>query len=99
MLEKKYGFKHTKLLLNATYEQILNAINDYAKTLGPNANLLIYYAGHGQLDLGKRGYWIPVDAEIERNTRWILNVQIRICCSRCVRAECWSFRTPAIQAP
>ena len=32
VLEKKYGFKHTKLLLNATYEQILNAINDYAKT-------------------------------------------------------------------
>ena len=76
VLEKKYGFKRTKLLLNATYEQILNAINDYAKNLGPSDNLLIYYAGHGQLDLGKRGYWIPVDGEIERNTRWILNVQI-----------------------
>ena len=77
VLEKKYGFKHTKLLLNATFAQILNAINDYAKSLGPNDNLLIYYAGHGQLDLGgKRGYWIPVDGELERNTNWILNVQI-----------------------
>jgi len=77
VLEKKYGFKRTKLLLNATFAQILNAINDYAKSLGPNDNLLIYYAGHGQLDLGgKRGYWIPVDGELERNTNWILNVQI-----------------------
>ena len=76
VLERKYGFKQTRLLLNATYEQTLNAINDYAKTLGPKDNLLIYYAGHGQLELGKRGYWIPVDAERERNTRWILNVQI-----------------------
>ena len=76
VLQRRYGFKSPKLLLNATYEQILNAINDYAKILGPNDNLLIYYAGHGQLDLGKRGYWIPVDAEVERNTRWILNVQI-----------------------
>jgi hypothetical protein len=80
LLQKKYGFRNTKLLINATYEQILNAINDNAKVLGPNDNLLIYYAGHGQIDVGldrgKRGYWIPVDGERERNTRWILNVQI-----------------------
>jgi uncharacterized caspase-like protein len=75
LLRTKYGFK-TQLLLNATFDQTLNALNDLVKTLGPNDNLLIYYAGHGTFDLGKRGYWIPVDAETERNTRWILNVQI-----------------------
>ena len=75
LLQRKYGFK-VQLLLNATFEQTLNALNDLVKTLGPNDNLLIYYAGHGSFDLGKRGYWIPVDAETERNTRWILNVQI-----------------------
>jgi len=75
LLRSKYGFK-AQVLLNATFEQTLNAMNDLVKTLGPNDNLLIYYAGHGQFDLGKRGYWIPVDAETDRNTRWILNVQI-----------------------
>jgi hypothetical protein len=76
VLQKKYAFKRVQLVIDGTYEQILNAINDYAKSLAPTDNLLIYYAGHGQLDLGKRGYWIPTDAETERNTKWILNVQI-----------------------
>ena len=75
LLRRKYGFK-TKLLLNATFEQILNALNDYVKTLADNDNLLIYYAGHGHFDLGKRGYWIPVDGETDRDTRWILDVHI-----------------------
>jgi hypothetical protein len=75
VLQRKYGFK-TKMLTNATFEQTLNALNDLVKTLGESDNLLIYYAGHGTFDLGKRGYWIPVDAEIDRNTRWILNVQV-----------------------
>ena len=75
LLQGKYGFK-VRVLTNATFEQTLNALNDYATTLTPTDNLLIYYAGHGTFDLGKRGYWIPVDAETERNTRWILNVQI-----------------------
>ncbi len=75
LLQSKYGFK-VRVLVNATFEQTLNALNDFARTLGPNDNLLVYYAGHGTFDLGKRGYWIPVDAETERNTRWILNVQI-----------------------
>ena len=75
LLRRKYGFQ-TKVLLNATFEQTLNALNDYVKTLKDNDNLLIYYAGHGHFDLGKRGYWIPVDAEPDRDTRWILDVHI-----------------------
>ena len=75
ILKRKYGFT-TKLLLNATFDQILNALNDYVKTLTENDNLLIYYAGHGNFDVGKRGYWLPVDAEKDRNTRWILDAQI-----------------------
>ena len=76
LLEQKYGFRKPKVLIDGTHDQILNALNDFALTLGPQDNLLVYYAGHGQFDLGKRGYWIPVDAEIERNTRWISNIQI-----------------------
>jgi len=75
VLRRKYGFK-TKVLLNASFEQILNALNDYVKVLADNDNLLIYYAGHGHFDLGKRGYWIPVDGDTDRDTRWILDVHI-----------------------
>jgi uncharacterized caspase-like protein len=36
-------------------------------------NLLIYYAGHGHLEQGiDRGYWIPVDAEVNDNSEWLL---------------------------
>ncbi len=40
-------------------------------------NLLIYYAGHGWLneDTG-RGYWLPVDAKVNRRSRWVSNATI-----------------------
>jgi hypothetical protein len=75
LLRRKYGFK-VRTLLNATFDQTLNAMNDLVKTLKESDNLLIYYAGHGYFDLGRRGYWIPVDAETTRGTRWILDVHI-----------------------
>ena len=74
ILRTKYGFT-TRVMLNATFEQTLNALNDYVKTLTDNDNLLIYYAGHGDYDAG-HSYWIPVDAERDRTTRWIYDAQI-----------------------
>ena len=76
VLKRKYGFADPKLLIDATREQILGALNEYVKTLGPSDNLLIYYAGHGTFKLGKRGYWIPVDGSKEDDTNWIDNVRI-----------------------
>src|SRR5713101_5208749 len=46
MLRDRYGFT-TQILLNATRDQIYNALFGYRTTLPDNANLLIYYAGHG----------------------------------------------------
>ena len=75
-LSTHYGFK-TTLLLNATREQLLGAFNDLRQRLTPNDNLLVYYAGHGQLvPQIDRGYWIPVDAQTNSDTEWILNEQI-----------------------
>lgn len=75
-LRTRYGFK-TTLLLNATRFQILSAFNDLRQKLGENDNLLVYYAGHGQLvSQIDRGYWIPVDAGLQSDTEWILNEQI-----------------------
>ena len=62
LLQTKYGFT-VKLLLNANRQQIINAFDDYADELGPNDNLLIYYAGHGVTDRAGYGYWVPVDGD------------------------------------
>ena len=71
VLTEVYGFK-TKVLLNATRYDILRALNDFRKRLTERDNLLIYYAGHGYLeDKIGRGYWIPVDGEIDSNAKWI----------------------------
>jgi len=73
MLEKKYGFE-VSLLLNADYEKTVNTIYSLTKKLKSQDNLLIYYAGHGELDKAEnRGYWLPVDANEELRSKWISN--------------------------
>src|SRR5687768_12564683 len=71
VLREQYGFE-TKLLLNATRQQIISAINYYRRGLDQSANLLIYYAGHGYNDRdADKGYWLPVDAKLDDNANWI----------------------------
>jgi Caspase domain/Sel1 repeat len=71
LLRTKYGFK-TQLLRNATRADVLMALNDYRTHLSTHDNLLIYYAGHGELDQANlRGYWLPVNAHRDDTTEWI----------------------------
>lgn len=71
VLRDEYGFE-TQLLLNARRDQILTALNEYRRTLDEQANLLIYYAGHGHYDRDvEKAYWIPVDARPDNNVNWI----------------------------
>lgn len=71
LLQTKYGFK-TQILPNATRAQILVALNDYRMHLTAHDNLLIYYAGHGELDQANlRGYWLPANAKRDDTTEWI----------------------------
>lgn len=77
VLTADYGF-NTVLLPNADEKSILNALNDLYEQLTEQDNLLIYYAGHGNLTEsggGKRtrGYWLPIDAQTDRLTHWISN--------------------------
>jgi len=72
VLESRYGFQ-SRLLLNATRLEILSAIDAMRKTLGENDNLLIYYAGHGELAAGGEGYWVPSDGLSGRPESWISN--------------------------
>lgn len=76
ILENKYGF-NTTLLLNADRYSMLSALNKLREELTDEDNLLIYYAGHGELDeVNLRGYWLPVDSEADSSANWISNVAI-----------------------
>ncbi len=71
VLRTRYGFQ-TKLLLNATRQQIISALNVYRRELDPDASLVIYYAGHGVNDKeADKAYWLPVDARLDDNSNWI----------------------------
>jgi len=76
LLRKSFGF-NTKLLLNATREQILKALSYYRTRLKKDDNFLIYYAGHGWLDEDvNEGYWLPVDAQKDNPANWLSNADI-----------------------
>jgi uncharacterized caspase-like protein len=76
ILKEKYGFK-TKILQNANRYQILSELNKLRAKLNEKDNLLIYYAGHGELDkVNMRGHWLPVDADADNTANWISTVAV-----------------------
>lgn len=76
ILQKRYGFE-VSLVLNATRDAILQAMEDMRRKLNENDNLLIYYAGHGIVDPeNNQGYWIPVDGTNSSTARWLSNATI-----------------------
>ena len=73
LLSEVYGFKITKVI-NATREDILNAFDAMRAKLTEDDNFLVYYAGHGHLDIeADEGFWMPVDAEPDRSANWVSN--------------------------
>jgi regulator of replication initiation timing len=76
VLERRYGFTVT-LLVNATRYEVLSVLNQLRESLTEKDNLLVYYAGHGEIDQkNQRGHWLPVDAEPSSTANWISNVQV-----------------------
>jgi uncharacterized caspase-like protein len=49
-----YRFANVRLLVNATRTEMLGALDAFRNSLGPNDNLVVYYAGHGYLDPDRR---------------------------------------------
>jgi multidrug efflux pump subunit AcrA (membrane-fusion protein) len=71
LLKDRYGFTVT-ILLNATRWQILEEMNKMRALVTEKDNLLIYYAGHGQLDrVNSLANWLPVDADPASTANWI----------------------------
>lgn len=76
LLEDRYRFDVT-VLEDATTLDILSAFAELRKRLDPGDNLVIYYAGHGELDTATGlGYWLPVDAAREDRTNWISSREV-----------------------
>ena len=80
VLEDRYGFT-TQLISNGSEKDVLMAINQLFTELTENDNLLIFYAGHGELSTAgiskkERGYWLPVDAQANNISHWINNAVI-----------------------
>lgn len=73
LLKSRYGFQ-TTVLNNASRFDILSAFNDAREKLKPEDSLLVYFAGHGELDQASRqGYWVPVDGQANNNKSWLSN--------------------------
>ena len=71
VLEVDYGF-NVKLLENASRKEILRSLKALRQSVSAKDNVLIYYAGHGHLDIDTDyGYWLPVDSERDDDSNWI----------------------------
>jgi hypothetical protein len=76
VLERRFGFK-VMVLTDATRGDIFAALNRLRGELSARDNLLVFYAGHGEIDpLTQRGYWVPVDGEPRNPARWVSIVDI-----------------------
>ena len=76
----KYTFEseNVKLLKNATYVEIVHALDYYEKVVRPIDNILIFYAGHGFWDEDSEiGYWLPSDANKDSKSAWLRNSMLR----------------------
>ncbi|MCK5793690.1 MAG: caspase family protein, partial [Anaerolineales bacterium] len=76
LLSGQYIFKEedVMLLLNPYRVDILKSFDKLSRTITPNDNLLIFFAGHGYYDPdAKLGYWLPADAESDFTANWIYN--------------------------
>ncbi len=79
LLEERYGFQ-TKLLLDdkATQEAVFKALRELAESTEENDSVLIYYAGHGELDtVYNDGWWIPSDAKFGKPLTYLDNTQMQ----------------------
>jgi len=82
LLVARYGFNDKNVILRtdraASRPQINRDLRYLATAMGPSDNLLIYYAGHGQLDeITGDGYWIPAEGKLKDPTTWVSNAYIK----------------------
>ena len=82
ILVRQYGFSNDRVIHRTDHHAILSQmtadLRDMAGGLGRDDNLLIYFAGHGQLDdLTGEGYWIPVEGKLKDPSTWLSHSTVR----------------------
>jgi len=82
ILIRRYSFKEENVILRtdkeATRDNLISDLRRIASNLTKQDNLLIYFAGHGQLDdLTGDGYWIPVEGNLKKPSTWISHATIK----------------------
>ena len=78
----RYGFNAKNVILRtdsaASRRQITRDLRYLAKSMRKNDNLLVYYAGHGQLDdFTGDGYWVPAEGALKDPDTWVSNALIK----------------------
>ena len=77
ILKNKYKFK-VIYKPDADEDTMIDTIHNLSRKLTDKDNLLIYYAGHGELDENtNKGYFLPIDAKANKRSTWISNDFIR----------------------
>lgn len=80
LLQKQYKFDQIITLFDkeATRKNIIQKFEWLANNLSKEDNLLIFYAGHGQLNkVLNKGFWVPVDASTNSVADYISNSDIK----------------------
>ncbi len=64
VLKDSYSFSQVKMLVDgqATRRGIVGALDQLFADCGESDNVLVYYAGHGDLADDQSGFWLPSDA-------------------------------------
>jgi hypothetical protein len=75
VLRERYGYQVT-LLTDVGREVIIAKLAEMTVGAKKTDNLLVYYAGHGQIDDKGQGYWIPVDGRAGDPASWVSNDQV-----------------------
>ncbi|CAK0776483.1 hypothetical protein CCP2SC5_730002 [Azospirillaceae bacterium] len=75
-LQNKLGYDVVSLP-NPTRAQIAANLQNLIQTIGPNDQVIIYYAGHGVVNpTTGTGYWLPTDATVDSTENWISNQDV-----------------------
>lgn len=76
MLRQRFGYQ-VSMVRDGSRQQMLSALQSLRQSAGPQDQILIYYAGHGQMDtVTARGYWIPVDGDEKDISRWVSVIDV-----------------------
>ncbi len=71
VLSKNYGYS-ARVLRDATKNDVLLALDDIRRSAGAGDDVIVYFAGHGELSSG-RGAWVPSEGVLNQPSTWIDN--------------------------